>query len=156
MTHKKAIDTLLVAMAACIITACNDRKVYDKYEHTPITGWEKNDTLVFDVNRAKANGTYLAELGLRINESYPFMGLTLIVEQRIMPADTTVIDTLKCNLTDRKGNYKGTGVLYYQYEFPVAQLQLQEGDSLHICVRHDMKREILPGISDVGMKLTMR
>lgn len=156
MTHKKLIDTALAMMAACTIIACNGQKVYDKYEHTPITGWEKNDTLVFDVSSAKTNGTYMSELGLRINESYPFMGLTLIVEQRIMPADTTIIDTLKCNLTDRKGNYKGTGVLYYQYNFHVAELQLQQGDSLHICVRHDMKREILPGISDVGMKLTLR
>jgi hypothetical protein len=35
----------------------------------------------------------------------------------------------------------------------VRQLQLQEGDSLHVVVRHNMKREILPGIFDVGIKL---
>ena len=43
---------------------------------------------------------------------------------------------------------------YYQYQVPVNDITLQQGDSLHICVRHDMKREILPGISDVGIKMT--
>ena len=40
---------------------------------------------------------------------------------------------------------------YYQYDFPLSTLRLKEGDSLALVVRHAMKREILPGISDVGI-----
>lgn len=32
-------------------------------------------------------------------------------------------------------------------------MTLVPGDSLQISVRHDMKREILPGVSDVGIKI---
>ncbi|MFQ9996553.1 MAG: gliding motility lipoprotein GldH, partial [Hoylesella buccalis] len=43
-----------------------------------------------------------------------------------------------------------------QYAFDITSMDLHEGDSLHISVRHDMKREILPGISNVGVSLTKR
>ena len=91
---------------------------------------------------------------MRITSTYPFMSLRLVVEQVIIPAHRLVRDTIDCHLIDRNGKPKGQGMSYYQYQVPVNDISLQQGDSLHICVRHDMKREILPGISDVGIKMT--
>lgn len=142
-------------IAATALQSCNESKVYDKYDHTPLSGWEKNDTLRFDIPRLTADGMYESTLGLRITDNYPFMGLTLIVEQRLMPTDTIFTDTVKCELTDRNGKTRGKGVSYYQFRFPVTKMQLSKGDSLHIRVRHDMKREMLPGISDVGISLSV-
>lgn len=142
-------------IATTALQSCNESKVYDKYNHTPLSGWEKNDTLRFDIPRLADGGMYESTLGLRITDNYPFMGLILIVEQRLMPADTIFTDTVKCELTDRNGKTKGKGVSYYQFRFPVTKMQLNKGDSLHVRVRHDMKREMLPGISDVGISLSI-
>ncbi len=153
---RKTFSTLIMGIiAATALQSCNESKVYDKYDHTPLSGWEKNDTLRFDIPRLTADGMYESTLGLRITDNYPFMGLTLIVEQRLMPADTIFTDTVKCELTDRNGKTRGMGVSYYQFRFPVTKMQLSKGDSLHIRVRHDMKREMLPGISDVGISLSV-
>jgi gliding motility-associated lipoprotein GldH len=141
-------------LAVCGMTACDSHVVFDKYEHTPIVGWEKNDTLFFDVSPVAIEGNYRQELGLRITGTYPFMSLRLVVEQVIIPAHRLVRDTIDCHLIDRNGKPEGQGMSYYQYQVPVNDISLQQGDSLHICVRHDMKREILPGISDVGIKMT--
>lgn len=145
----------LLAVTAITVTAslsaCSDSKVYDHYEHTPLAGWEKNDLLSFSVPAAKEDGLYTTDLGLRINATYPFMSLTLIVDQHILPADTTVSDTLSCDLIDTDGKTHGQGVNFYQYQFHISQLPLHQGDSLQVSVRHDMKREILPGISDIGL-----
>lgn len=135
------------------LSACNRKLVYDRYASTPISGWEKNDTLSFDIRPVSGTDTYYMWLGLRTSEDYPFTAVTLIVEQHIYPKDTIVNDTVKCQITDRHGNASGSGVNFNQYRFPVNSLQLQDGDSIHIRVRHDMKREILPGISDVGISL---
>ena len=54
-------------------------------------------------------------------------------------------------LTDEKGNAIGKGINYHQYRFPVSSFDLNNGDSLVVNIRHDMKREILPGICDVGL-----
>ncbi len=136
--------------------ACNRRTVYSHYEHTPISGWEKNDTLHFSINPLEEPGTYHEEIGLRIDNSYPFMGLSLVVEETIFPLGYTTRHVVNCNLIDKNGIIKGNGVSYFQYNFPVNDLQLNKGDSLHICVMHNMKREIMPGIADIGISLTRK
>lgn len=148
------IAVILFAAATLAMTACTGNKVYDQYEHTPLAGWEKNDTLTFDVAKAAEAGTYASSLMLRINESFPFMSLTLIVEQQILPSHDITTDTLHCSLIDSGGNFNGQGISYHQYRFPITTMPLAAGDSLHISVRHDMKREILPGISDVGIMIS--
>lgn len=146
--------TLFIWVA--LLSSCTNGLVYDQYHHTPLAGWEKNDTLFFDVARLQEAGLYTTDLGLRINGSYPFTGLTLIVTQTILPQRQTRRDTVNCELMTSRGTIKGQGLSYYQYTYHVASLKLQKGDSLHVSVRHDMKREILPGISDVGIQLSSR
>lgn len=72
---------------------------------------EKNDTLSFKIPKMAENSRYGIDLGLRINEAYPFMGLTLIVEQRIFPNRVLKTDTLNCELIDNSGKYKVRGKL---------------------------------------------
>lgn len=134
------------------LASCNRKTIYYHYEHAPVAGWEKNDVLSFEVSPV-SEGTYREELGLRIDKSYPFMGLCLVIKQTILPSGYVHSDTLNCSLIDPDGNNKGPGLSYYQYNFHVNTLRLQEGDSLHITVKHNMKREIMPGISDIGIRL---
>lgn len=152
---KTLASVAIAILSMALLASCDSKKVYDQYSHTPIAGWEKNDTLLFNVPKLSQSGTYSSDLMLRINASYPFMSLTLIVEQKVFPARTARTDTLKCDLIDKNGNTNGQGVSYFQYNFHVSDMVLQQGDSLQISVRHDMKREILPGVSDIGMKLSM-
>lgn len=142
-----------IAALALTLTACGMRTVYNHYEHTELSGWEKIDTLVFNVPKAQETADYGMSLGLRVTGQYPFQRLTLIVERTIYPSHKTTADTISCQLVSRDGRMLGQGVNAYQYTFPVADFSVNEGDSLHITVRHDMKREILPGISDVGIRL---
>ncbi|MBQ7419403.1 MAG: gliding motility lipoprotein GldH [Prevotella sp.] len=136
------------------LISCNSRTFYNRYQHVPITGWEKNDAVTFGIPPIRQDGNYQETIGLRINGTYPFMGLTLIVDHTIYPSLETHSDTLSCSLIDEEGGIKGKGVVHYQYSFPINTLTLQEGDSLSINVHHDMKREILPGIADIGIILT--
>ena len=136
-----------------LLTACKQSTVYYHYENTPEGGWEKNDVLTFDVDTMRSDGTYQEALAMRISNKYPFMQLTIIVEQTVYPAGTTMTDTLDCHLIDERGNTTGQGISQYQYLFPLKSLQLHRGDSLHLSVHHDMKREILPGITGVGIKI---
>lgn len=136
-----------------LFPSCNRKTIYNHYEHTPIVGWEKNDTLTFDVSPVRDSGIYYEELRLRTNGQYPFKGLSLVVEQTVLPLAYTHHDTLSCTLVDDNSNVKGKGVTSYQYNFHLTNLRLNKGDSLHICVRHNMKREILRGVADVGLLL---
>lgn len=153
---KQIVGKVVAACCAAVaLSACGDGVVYDTYNHTQLNGWEKNDTLFFDVPPMVNDGRYRQSLGLRINESYPFTGLTLVVDQTVEPGHRQFTDTVRCRLVDAKGNMLGQGVSYYQYDFIVSDMELHRGDSLHIEVRHIMKREILPGIADIGMKMNL-
>ncbi len=139
---------------ATLVTACQWDTVYNHYEPTPVAGWEKNDTLTFVIDPIKESGSYMEEIGLRISGDYPFTGLNLIVEQTLPKSHETRSDTLSCSLIDQRGNAKGRGISHYQYLFHLTTLHLEAGEKLHVAIRHDMKREILPGISDIGVRLT--
>lgn len=148
---RKAAYTLFIYIL--VLSACGN-KVYDRYEHAPVGGWEKNDTLTFHVPRIAETGVYEEKLGLRIDNSFPFMRLALIVETIVMPNYHVLRDTIMPELVDIHGRYTGNGIGLFQYTIPFRELHLREGDSLRICVRHDMKREIIPGVSDVGIMLS--
>ncbi len=137
----------------CIIffSACNEHKVYDKFRETPMSGWEKNDTLKYDVPRVKVGGSYHIGLSMRIGNNFPFKSITLIVEQTIFPSHKKNTKSVKCNVIDNNGRATGRGIGIYQYDFDVTTLNLHANDSLHICIRHNMKREIIPGVSNVGI-----
>ncbi len=142
----------LITLLVCL--SCDDRTVYSRYQHVSIAGWEKNDALSYEIAPMKQDGIFQKTIGLRISNDYPFMGLTLIIEQQVFPSMESHSDTLTCNLIDKEGNAIGQGVTLHQYQFPIETISLHKGDSLSIRIRHDMKREILPGIADIGVTLT--
>lgn len=142
-----------VTMAVAVVAACTDGTVYHSYRHVRPAGWEKSDTLCFSVPRVKRGGRYSETVGLRTNGAFPFMSITLMVEQVVVPGNKVKTGMIKCELTDRNGNVKGYGVSSYQYEFKLADVNLNPGDSLNIRIWHNMKRETLSGISDVGVKI---
>lgn len=147
---------ILALTVALTIVSCDRKSIYAHYEHTDTYGWEKNDTLVFNIPSLQHSQTYHEEVGIRNNHSYPFKSLTLYIEQTVYPKGEKKVYTLNCRFVDDKGFEAGSGVALYQYNFPVADIKLQAGDSLHIRVTHHMKREILPGISDVGVMLSAK
>ena len=139
-----------------LLTACQDNTVYHRYLHTNRTGWERNDTLRFLIPPVKEAGRYCEELGLRTDGNYPFLSLTLIVEQTKGHTGDVRRDTVECKLITKQGRVMGAGINHYQYTFPLATIDLEKEDSLRIVIRHDMKRELLPGIMDVGIQMTQK
>lgn len=142
----------LVALLLCI--SCNSETIYSYYHHVPLTGWERNDTVSYHISPVLQAGSYQEKIGIRIKGDYPFKGLTLIIHQTVFPSMQSHSDTLNCQLVSEQGYPEGKGVNLFQYDFPITTLSLNEGDSLRINIHHDMKREILPGVADIGLTLT--
>ena len=144
---------MLFLTVALAVVSCNRKTVYHHYEHTPLTGWDKEDTLFFSVERMPQEAVIGRDVELRIADSYPFRSLCLIVEQTVYPSCQTRCDTVSCPLVDPDGTMLGQGITLYQYRFPLPEVRLNEGDSLRLSVRHDMRRETLAGIADIGIRM---
>lgn len=149
--RNKAVAALL--LLPVILVACSTATVYYSFAHTSLYGWEKNDTLTFDIPPLEASSDYDQSVALRMTSEFPFTSISLIVEQHVVPGNKVYTDTLKCRITDERGNFLGSGVSIYQYEYPLRGIALRRGDSIHVSVRHNMKREIIPGVSDIGLKI---
>jgi len=145
---------ILLAVLALVVAACDNQTVYHHYEHITMDGWDKNDTLKFSVAPIQTADNYLEVVEIRIDNTFPFMGLTLKLEQTVYPLGVTQRQSIECSMINSNGHPTGSGFSYYNYEFPLMNLDLNKGDSIQINIVHNMKREIMPGISDIGIRLT--
>lgn len=143
-------------MVAMLMTACDHKTIYHRYDHADAVGWEKTDTLLYNIGKIGEGGTFKEEISLRLNGTYPFLDLCMVVEQRLLPANTITYDTLNCNFARQQSLFSTNGVSYKQYNFHLKDMQLNDGDSLILRIRHNMMREVLPGIADVGVKISRK
>ena len=152
--HNKPLIMLLLLVAGMLTAACNKGVVYNHYEHVDNGDWDRNDTMHFYVPRIPETGTYRQQVMLRTDNSLPFLGISVVVEQDIFPSGMKLRKRIHCPLVERNGHVMGRGISCYQYAFDLDDLSLHEGDSLHVYVMHHMKRETMPGITDVGILVT--
>ena len=165
--HHSRLFLLLTVVLA--LAGCHRVTVYHHFENINIGGWEKPDTLWFCMPPAKSAAMLHEEVELRVSDRYPFQGVSLVIEQTTIhtsqsaqltpltlhpsPLTNVRTDTLHCSLINHDGSFKVKGIVYHQYHFHLTDLSVDEGDSIRIAVRHAMRRETLPGIVDVGIKL---
>lgn len=149
----KAISRLLPLAAVALMTGCQSEVIYSHYKSVPFYGWQREDTVCFDIGPVTDSLLYDETLSLRAGTAYPFMDLSLIVRQQIWPSGITRCDTLLIPIIDKNGTMIGHGANYHQYNIQMTPMQLRTGDSLHISIRHNMKRQSLRGIADVGITL---
>lgn len=145
------ITIIAVALATA---SCNRNTIYHHYEPTPVNGWMRSDTLYFNVEPARQRAVVQREIELRMAANYPYQQLSLIVEQTTLPSSIRRRDTVNCQLISPEGKIQGHGISLYQYSCPLTDISLNEGDSLSFSIRHNMKRDVLPGIADIGIRLT--
>lgn len=149
----RANKAACVALIALALTACRRATVIHAYRDTPAGGWEQSDALVFPIDTLRESGTYDLSVGVRTTNGYPYARLWLVVDTRLANPDTAFADTLQCSFVDERGVRNGDGVDTYQYVFPLRRLTLSAGQSGDFRIHHIMRREILPGISDIGVRL---
>lgn len=62
-------------------------------------------------------------------------------------------DTLRVVFMTTEGDALGQGMSIVGYSVPLASVSLPQGARGHFRVRHVMRREVLPGIADVGIAI---
>ncbi len=146
---------MAVVLAAAVFSSCGRPVGYSEFRSTPSGVWTSADTLTFNVDTLRRGGRYALTLCLRAPASQPFPYHHLWLEARLgnLVADTARRDTLHLALVAPNGRSLGRGIAVHQYEIPFDTLQLLPGASGRISLRHIMRRDSLPGISEVGVVL---
>ncbi len=142
-----------VLLCTLMLMGCTKGYTYHHFEHTEVEGWEKHNALHYAVPPVTNTADYGLCIDLRTTSDYPYTSITLVVEQQVFPAGRKLRNMVECKLIDDNGRRQGTGIGQYQYRFPIRTQHLNKGDSIDISIKHNMTQYILPGISDVGVRL---
>lgn len=149
--RRSIIYMVMAGLAGALFTACQERRVYDHFEQAPAEGWEQREALAFDVPPQQA-GSYHLEVCVRTTQAYPYRNLALLVETEAKPSGTLTRDTVTYNFYEAREALAGRkGVSCAELTMPVGTLSFAQGDSVHVSIRHLMRRDCLSGVSDVGV-----
>lgn len=150
----KRLSAALCLVAALCVASCRDATVMHFYRETPVEGWDQSDALVYPIDTVQADGLYNMEVGVRTTNGYPYQKLWLTISAELHNPDTAFVDTLACGFVDAGGARDGSGTDTYQYCYNVGPVELRRGQTGAFKIQHIMRREILPGISDIGIRLS--
>lgn len=151
-THRNNLLTTALAVML-VMASCQRGTVMHEYRNTPAGGWDQSDMLVYPLDTVKEAGEYNVDIGVRTTNMFPYKKLWLVVESELVNPDTTFADTLMCDFNEEGGVSARRGLNAYQFDFRLRTITLREGQSGKLVVHHIMRREILPGVSDVGVRL---
>lgn len=149
----KTIIPAILAIAG--ISSCQQRDAVYRYCSLPAEGWESSQTLTYPIESLPQSGCFQLHIHLRTStvEAYPYRKLWLEVRQHWQQPAIMRTDTLVCQLASEEGHPIGQGVSLYQYAFPLDTIRLPQGAKGRIAIRHIMQSPLLPGVSEVGLRL---
>ncbi|MGB2129187.1 MAG: gliding motility lipoprotein GldH, partial [Flavicella sp.] len=141
--------------------ACDSNRVYDEYKSIDISGWDKNQIIAFEIETNDTIHPHELFLQIRNTEAFKYSNLFLITDF-IIPNGTHQRDTLEFAMTDRFGNWLGSGFtdikenkLYYKEAFVFPR-----SGTYTIRVQQAMRKrdevqgiQKLQGISEVGFRV---
>jgi gliding motility-associated lipoprotein GldH len=153
MSRKNRWTITAAILVVMVLAACQKRPFYSHYEPVSVGGWEKEDTVSFEIGPSDDFRHYTMTMGLRATMDFPYRNLSLVVRQEARPSGISHSDTIDIAMTDRDGIPLGKGVSHLQYDIPLSTIAIVADDTLRVSIHHNMNRYILPGITDIGLTL---
>ena len=142
-----ALSTIVMAMVSC-----RSQKTL-LHEFAAIDGeeWNIKDSLHFEIDSVTSGGNCETTLEFRTNANYPYRNISIVMTQSLRREDKRITKTIAYDIVDEDGKNNGEGITYFTHRIPFCTMNIQEGDTADIFIRHNMQDNILPGIADVGV-----
>ena len=139
-----------------LLTACKNSTYYHSFQPVHNTGWEKCDTLIYNLPSPIPIGSYEIQIGVRHFASYKYKDLWIEISHNLTDNHSLNIDTLNITLADEKGDWLGHGIggviQYTNKEKHVLSIT----DSIEqpaFKIIHLMDEVPLKGVYDMGIQL---
>lgn len=119
------------------------------------SSWDKKNTLNFEFDIKDAQTPKNIIFVVRNNDDYPYSNLWLISKLPNQKTKKTVSDSLNFVLAEPNGKWIGSGFgetkeTLFQYK---TNFKFPENGKYTISVSQAMRKNILPGIEDLGIKI---
>jgi len=145
--------TLLCCMAILLlVSSCKDDSVYDRFTTIKEQRWGYEDTMYHDIRLKDSSGLYDVWLMVRFRKDYEFSNLWLRSRHNMFGTDT--MERTEVALFFPDGNPKGKVFGNSSTVQGLWKKNIRLSDSIQIALVQNMRKDPLPGIMDVGVKIT--
>lgn len=149
--------TVVILLIFFLSVGCTTKTVYHSYQSIKESGWDRKDTLIFNLPADIAPGKYKMEIGVRNSPEYLYKNIWISIGNNWEDSLLYKTDTLELNLTDEQGRwpYQGNISNLYQSVHPYIEVpELPKQQKRIIKIVHIMRKNPIQGIQDIGVKLT--
>ena len=145
--------SLFFLLIGLFLSSCTGNTLYHSYKPLPADGWDRRDTVCFDVPQQAENIRGTLFVGLRTVAHIGIQDVALAVEQCDGAGIVSRCDTLRYPLTDAEGNALTSGVNNHQYETKQLPFLMRKGKGAHVRIHHLMTPETISGITELGIRV---
>lgn len=138
-----------------IFAACNSaRPAFEENVAIAEGMWDKDNAISVIMPVEDTLQYYNLQLYIRNRNDYPYSNLYLFVTS-VAPSGATVTDTVQYRLAEDNGKWIGKGSSQmWDNRFPFySNIRFAVKGNYRFIIRHGMRNNVLPGISDVGLRL---
>lgn len=153
-SHHK-ISVFIFTVMSILLMACENNTLIHHYKPIPTEGWKKGDTICFHIDTVRQNNIYAFSVGLRSTAQYKYSNLWLIIESQFSNPEFARTDTIECLINDRKKENAQNGTFVHNHCYDLPPLNLQEGQTGKIIIKHYMYNDELSGLSDIGIRISI-
>lgn len=147
------LHPFILSISCFFLSACTDDVLLHSYKSLPAEGWDRRDTVCFDLSQADKDINGTLTLGLRTIAHVGIQDVVLAVEQCFVEPYAYRQDTIRYPLTDAEGNTLVKGVNFRQYETQQLPISMKKGQSGSVRIHHLMRREEISGFTEIGIKI---
>lgn len=144
---------LLVALTATSSCSKGPEPVLYEYRSVSEEGWQKTDTVSFVLPELGVDGPYTAHVSVRTQASFSYRSIWLGVRWRLHHPDTLFLDTVECVIQEQDKRSEPSGIHLRLTEVGLPGKRLQAGQEGEVDVYHLMRREFLPDVCQVGIRI---
>ena len=148
-----ANSSFSILLYSSFLAACIDGTCFHSYKPLPAEGWERRDTICFDLPQADQDYNGTLTIGLRTKAYIDMQDIVLAVEQLNDSAEVCRRDTIRYPLTNTKGDALAKGVNHHQYETEQLPISMKKGQGGSVRIHHLMRNETVQGFTELGIKI---
>lgn len=144
----------VILLCFLFITCTTPNVIYHVYQSVNPKGWERQDTLHFSIP-IEVESKYLLELEIRHLTDYEYKELKLALCHNLMDSTKRATDSLCISMANDEGRWQGIGIgSIYQLKDTLPITHRIPPGNYQIGISHAMQKSSIPGIHDIGIKIT--
>ncbi len=142
----------LISLGLCLLVACHPNRVFEQHTKMDDLAWKQENVISFQVNIEDNSTPYNFLVAIRHASGFPYQNL-LLTFSRTTPSGKKETQEHELRLADENGDYLGDGMGdFWDFSFPLETGKMLEETGMYTLeLKHDMPRDPLPLIMEVGL-----